>query len=68
MRALYTKTLVNVAGKVKAQSQYEGVLANVPKGIKQVFTRFDIVDLYSEDDARFEHFTTKVRCGLLSGR
>lgn len=68
MRALCTKTLVNVAGKVKAQSQYEGVLANVPKGIKQVFTRFDIVDLYSEDDARFEHFTTKVRCGLLSGR
>lgn len=61
LRALYSKSLVNVAGKIKAEAHYEGVLANVPTGIKQVFTRFETPDLYSEDDARFEHFTTKVR-------
>ncbi|KAL8280824.1 hypothetical protein RQP46_006828 [Phenoliferia psychrophenolica] len=58
-RSLFTRALTNVAGKVKAEPQYDGVLANVPSGIKQVFTRFGATDLYAEDDARFEHFTTK---------
>lgn len=61
MRALYTKGLQNVAGKIRADVQREGVLADVPRGIKQVFTRFEASDVYSEDDARFEHFKTKVR-------
>lgn len=61
MRALYSKTLVNVGGKVKAETFHEGVLTNVPSGIKQVFTRFETPDVWAEDDARFEHFTTKVR-------
>lgn len=61
IRSLFTRSLTNVAGKVKAEAQYDGVLANVPSGIKQVFTRFEAADLYAEDDARFEHFTSKVR-------
>ena len=65
LRSFYSKGLVNVAGKIKAESFHEGVLADVPRGIKQVFTRFDSVDIYSEDDARFEHFTTKTLPMLL---
>jgi U3 small nucleolar RNA-associated protein 25 len=60
LRSFFNKALVNVAGKIKAEVKPEGVLIDVPKGIKQVFTRFDTADLYSEDDSRFEHFTTKV--------
>ena len=61
MRALWNKGLQNVAGRVKVEAQAEGVLTEVPSGVKQVWTRFDANDIYSEDDARFEHFTTKVR-------
>lgn len=61
MRSLFSKQLVNVAGKVRVEPTYpEGQLAKVPRGIKQVFTRFEAADLYQEDDKRFEWFTTKV--------
>ncbi|KAK4705652.1 U3 small nucleolar RNA-associated protein 25, partial [Phenoliferia sp. Uapishka_3] len=65
IRSFYSKSLVNVAGKIKADLNYDGVLANVPSGIKQVFSRFDAADLYAEDDARFEQFTTKTLPMLL---
>lgn len=61
MRALYNKHLVNVAGKTRIDTSYDGVLSAVPKGIKQVFNRFEAADVYVEDDARFDWFTTKVR-------
>lgn len=60
LRALYSKTLQNVGGKIKAEVFYDGIMMDVPKGIKQVFTRFESLDAYSENDARFEHFTTQV--------
>lgn len=62
MRNLFSKQLINVAGKIHAglDVRHEGVLARVPRGIKQVFSRFECVDVHAEDDARFEWFTTKV--------
>lgn len=60
IRSLFNRTLVNIGGKLQAEVQYEGVLGHVPKGVKQVFTRFECGDLYQEDEARFEFFTTKV--------
>ncbi|KAM0748711.1 DUF1253-domain-containing protein [Meredithblackwellia eburnea MCA 4105] len=66
IRALFNTSLTNVAGKIKAEPENEeGVLADVPKGVKQVWTRFETNDVYAEDDARFEHFTTKTLPMLL---
>ncbi|SCV70674.1 BQ2448_3436 [Microbotryum intermedium] len=59
IRSLY-RSLVNIEGKLKAEVKHDGLLSQVPKGVKQVFTRFECADVYKEDDIRFEHFTTKV--------
>ncbi|KAM0789091.1 hypothetical protein ACM66B_003149 [Microbotryomycetes sp. NB124-2] len=68
MRAMFSHSMKNVAGKIKVEPTFDnnGVLSRVPRGIKQVFTRFDnFKDVQSEDDARFEHFTTKTLPMLL---
>lgn len=59
-RSLYNKQLVNVAGKYKSEQAYEGVLGDVRPGVKQTFFRIEAQSVQSEDDARFEYFTTKV--------
>ncbi|SCZ99401.1 BZ3500_MvSof-1268-A1-R1_Chr7-2g09515 [Microbotryum saponariae] len=59
IRSLYNRSLVNIEGKLKAEVKHDGLLTQVPKGVKQVFTRFECADVYKEDDMRFEHFTTK---------
>ncbi|KAK4046023.1 rRNA-binding ribosome biosynthesis protein utp25 [Microbotryomycetes sp. JL201] len=60
MRSLFSHALKNVAGKVRAEPTYPGILSTkVPRGVKQVFTRFDVQDVQAEDDLRFQHFTTK---------
>ncbi|KAK4052574.1 rRNA-binding ribosome biosynthesis protein utp25 [Microbotryomycetes sp. JL221] len=65
MRNMFSNSLLNVAGKLKADVTYDGVLSRVPRGIKQVFTRFEVKDVRAEDDARFEHFKTKTIPALL---
>ncbi|EPQ29139.1 uncharacterized protein PFL1_03427 [Pseudozyma flocculosa PF-1] len=60
LRALYAKELRNVAGKLRTvRTHAEGTMALTRPGIRQVFTRFDCVNLHSEADLRFQHFTTK---------
>lgn len=38
---------------------------DVPKGVKQVFTRFEAGEVWEEDDKRFEWFTQKVSLLIL---
>ena len=63
LRSLYTKSLHNVSGKLRVElptKGEEGVMMDVPKGVKQVFTRFEAGEVWEEDDKRFEWFTQKV--------
>jgi U3 small nucleolar RNA-associated protein 25 len=60
LRSLFSKTLVNVAGKTKTEQTQEGVLSRITPGVKQSFTRFEAGSIQSEDDDRFKYFTTKV--------
>merc|ERR1711939_230796 len=71
LRAMYNRELVNVAGKAKvggeagAQAMQVGLLGAVPRGVKQVFQRFDANDLQGEDDTRFSFFTDRTLPSLL---
>lgn len=57
---MFNKSLTNVAGKLKTEQTYEGVLSRILPGVKQTFTRFESTSVQADDDARFEYFTTKV--------
>ena len=64
MRAVFNASQ-NVAGKLRTESDdAHGVLPQVRRGVKQVFTRFSINEggdeAEDEDDLRFETFRTKV--------
>ena len=63
IRALFNRSCVNRAGKLRAVRHLEGVLDRVPQGLKQIWNRFDTHDLHDEDDKRFDFFTAKVRTG-----
>lgn len=60
LRHLFNKQLTNVAGKVRTEQTYEGVLDRILPGVKQTFLRFESESAKGEDDARFEYFTKKV--------
>lgn len=60
LRHLFNKQLVNVAGKMRTEQTYEGVLDRILPGVKQNFLRFEAESAQGEDDARFEYFTKKV--------
>ncbi|GAA6036049.1 hypothetical protein JCM8097_006587 [Rhodosporidiobolus ruineniae] len=65
LRSLFSHSLLNRAGKVKALATYDGVLDKVPRGVRQVWTRFESADVASEEDKRFEWFTQKTLPTLL---
>ncbi|GAA5955794.1 hypothetical protein JCM8115_006856 [Rhodotorula mucilaginosa] len=65
IRALFNRSCVNRAGKLRAVRHLEGVLDRVPQGLKQIWNRFDTHDLHDEDDKRFDFFTTKTLPTLL---
>ncbi|EJT99042.1 digestive organ expansion factor [Dacryopinax primogenitus] len=64
MRALY-KSLTNVAGKLKTEQRFTGLLTQLPKGIQQTFMKFSCSSPLQEADARFEYFTKQVMPSLL---
>lgn len=66
MRALYSHSLVNVAGKTRTlQTDLPGVMSDVRPGIRQSFVRFDCANLQLEHELRFQHFTQKTLPNLL---
>ncbi|GAA5994583.1 rRNA-binding ribosome biosynthesis protein UTP25 [Rhodotorula paludigena] len=69
LRAVLARQCHNRAGRVRAlgapRGEEDGVLDRVPRGVRQVWSRFDASDPYEEDDRRFEWFTTKTLPTLL---
>lgn len=64
LRALFTRSCHNRSGKLRAiprpPNNGEGVLGVVPRGLRQVWSRFEGGEVWEEDEKRFEFFTTKV--------
>ncbi|KAG6543850.1 hypothetical protein Mapa_014690 [Marchantia paleacea] len=60
VNALFHRTCVNHAGKVKVRCQYEGVLSRIVLQVRQVYEKMDCTSIANVDDLRFEFFTTQV--------
>ncbi|BGP24077.1 rRNA-binding ribosome biosynthesis protein utp25 [Rhodotorula toruloides] len=69
LRALFTRSCHNRSGKLRAipraPNNGEGVLVMVPRGLRQVWSRFEGGEVWEEDEKRFEFFTTKTLPTLL---
>ncbi|BGP31450.1 rRNA-binding ribosome biosynthesis protein utp25 [Rhodotorula toruloides] len=69
LRALFTRSCHNRSGKLRAipraPSNGEGVLGMIPRGLRQVWSRFEGGEVWEEDEKRFEFFTTKTLPTLL---
>ncbi|CAD6579139.1 MAG: rRNA-binding ribosome biosynthesis protein utp25, partial [Cyphobasidiales sp. Tagirdzhanova-0007] len=65
IRNLFNRGSLNMAGRIKTELFYDGVLGSVKPGVRQTFVRFDASDIQTEDDARFTYFTTKTLPALL---
>ncbi|GAA5944130.1 rRNA-binding ribosome biosynthesis protein UTP25 [Sporobolomyces koalae] len=64
--SLYTTHLLNEAGKLKSLSPNEpGLIEVVPRGLKQVWNRFECDRADQVDDKRFEWFTQKTLPNLM---
>lgn len=61
MRALFNRQLFNVEGKIRMdRSNFPGLLGQVRKGVRQVFSRIPCNDPVEELDVRFKYFTDTV--------
>lgn len=65
MRSLYSRQLVNIAGKVRTLQDSPGVLDEIKQGIRSSFLRFDCANPSAEHEVRFQHFTQKTLPNLL---
>ncbi|KAF8512390.1 digestive organ expansion factor [Gautieria morchelliformis] len=57
MRSLFSRSLKNVAGKLRTERKWKPVA--VPEGVEQTLTKFHCISPKSEADKRFEFFTTQ---------
>uniref|UniRef100_A0A914VXT7 U3 small nucleolar RNA-associated protein 25 homolog n=1 Tax=Plectus sambesii TaxID=2011161 RepID=A0A914VXT7_9BILA len=73
LRSLFTRYCRNFAGAVyfKPRIEPNGALDRIEPHLSQAFHRFDIVDVATEPDARFDYFVRKVlphyKDGTLAG-
>ena len=58
-RALFNKSLKNVAGRIHTERRWPPI--EVPEGIDQNFVQFDCSNPKDEPEKRFQFFTTQVR-------
>jgi U3 small nucleolar RNA-associated protein 25 len=72
INSIYTKTMINVAGKFRFSSIYEGAMidiaASLPVRIPQTFLRLNALTPTSDADVRFTHFTSSVLPSLLKSK
>lgn len=63
---MFNSDLVNIAGKAKLTSHYDGAITSVTGlGMKQTFSRFNAPTPAADPDARFKYFTTAVLPALM---
>ncbi|KAJ7515805.1 hypothetical protein O6H91_22G028600 [Diphasiastrum complanatum] len=60
MNALFLRTCVNHAGKIKLRSEYHGVLSKVMLQVRQVYERIECSSIAEVDDSRFDFFAKQV--------
>ena len=60
LNRIYTKSLVNVAGKVKYHKKVEGAIVNIGSLSQQTFSRFNCKTPSSEPDDRFAYFSATI--------
>ncbi|KAF1988124.1 U3 small nucleolar RNA-associated protein 25 [Aulographum hederae CBS 113979] len=60
LSVLYSKHMLNIAGKVRYQPSYAGAISSLNFRVKQSFSRFDSSSPVLDPDARFNYFTTAV--------
>jgi hypothetical protein len=60
MRALFNRGLQNVAGKLHVKGEIRPAIKAVKRGVQQTFVKLEVPNLSEEDNARFQHFKTRV--------
>lgn len=60
LNRIYTHHMLNVAGKVKYQKYYEGMILDLGIQVKQRFSRFETASAVADPDDRFSYFTTTI--------
>ena len=60
LNKMYTKSLLNIAGKIKYSKKVEGAIVEIELLSRQTFSRFDYKTPASEPDDRFKYFTTAI--------
>ena len=57
---LFRNSMLNIAGRAKVQTEYDGSYLSINVPLKQTFSRIDSVSPTAEPDARFKYFTTVI--------
>ncbi|KAL8696214.1 MAG: hypothetical protein Q9201_007770 [Fulgogasparrea decipioides] len=65
LNKLYTRHMLNIAGKIKFSKSYDGAIMDIGIPIRQTFSRFDSVDPSLEPDNRFDYFVNGVLPSLV---
>ncbi|KAL8775675.1 MAG: hypothetical protein Q9209_000171 [Squamulea sp. 1 TL-2023] len=65
LNKLYTKFMLNFAGKTKLANVHNGAIVDLAIPVKQTFSRFAFIDPASEPDDRFNYFTTAILPALI---
>ena len=60
MKALSSRHMLNVSGKLEYQPEYAGAIVSVGQSIKQTFSRFQSANVVDDADARFKYLTTSI--------
>jgi U3 small nucleolar RNA-associated protein 25 len=72
INSIYTKVMLNMAGKFRYASVFEGAMidisASLPVRMPQIFLRVNAPTAASDADARFSHFTSSILPLLLKSK
>jgi len=72
INSIYTKCMLNIAGKVRYTPVYKGAMldvsASLPGSITQTFLRLNVPTPASDADIRFSHFTSSILPALLKSK
>ncbi|KAI9686527.1 MAG: rRNA-binding ribosome biosynthesis protein utp25 [Bathelium mastoideum] len=61
---LFNTYMVNIAGKVKMQPEYDGSYLSINVPLKQTFSRIDAASPGTDPDTRFKYFSTAIVTSL----
>ena len=65
LNRLFTRHMLNVAGKTKFYTEEKGAMLEAGVSAKQTFSRFDSPDPSTEPDVRFDYFSSAILPNLI---